>query len=127
VQGIRLGSRTDIESEEHMKQIALALCALSLTAHAQSSFMTGNELLKRMKAESGSYHAGTAIGYIVGVMDSGQGWSHCVPPDVTVRQIMDMTERALLAVPEKRHHSADGYILVTLNKEFPCPKKGTPL
>jgi len=126
VQGIRLGSRTDLESEEHMKQIAVALCALSLSTQALS-FMTGNELLKRMKAEAGSYHAGTAIGYVLGVMEAGQGWNHCLPADVTLKQVMDMTERTLIAVPEKRHLSADGYVTATLNKEFPCQKKGTPL
>jgi len=107
-----------------MKQIALALCALSLSAHAQ--FYTGNDLLDRIRS-----NRPFAMGFISGVADGTANayGGHCIPPQsVTLGQITDMVEMKLVNTPELRHLPAAAYVFSVLQTAWPCPvKKGTPL
>lgn len=107
-----------------MRATSLALAALLCAgAHAQqsSTLYTGQELYNRMSSDRV-----TALAYIAGVHDSQSGISICIPPgQVTLGQMSDMVKQTLERVPSERHLSADIYVQATLEKRWPCAKKGT--
>lgn len=107
-----------------MRTASLALAAL-LCAGAQaqpsSILYTGQELYNRMSSDRV-----TALAYIAGVHDSQSGVSICIPPgQVTLGQMSDMVKQTLERVPSERHLSADIYVQATLEKRWPCTKKGS--
>lgn len=104
-----------------MKKLILALALTTPLAHAE--FRTGNKLLDEMTGES-TYSKGVALGYIMGVTDSGGGTNHCPPATVTAGQLQDMVKNTLSDVPAIRHMPADAIVYYVLNKAWPCAKKG---
>ena len=99
--------------------IAAALIAASASANAQ--FVTGNNLLNHMESKShGDKMYG--IGYVVGVIDSMNGYVFCLPRSFTVGQAFDMVQNYLTNVPADRHLAADVITGKVLAASFPCPK-----
>lgn len=105
-----------------MKTLILcALCATSITAHAE--FWDGNKLYERMNGiPSESLSAGS---YVAGVADALVNVVWCPPPSVTLGQVKDMAKMALEQAPEKRHLSADLFVSMPLAKAWPCKAKQT--
>lgn len=104
-----------------MKATLILAAALAATS-ASAEFMTGNELLSRINSET-NYERGTAIGYIMGAFDAGQGTTHCAPANVTAGQVRDMVRNVLTAAPAARHHSADSFVSYALMEAWPCKKR----
>jgi hypothetical protein len=101
--------------------IAAAICVTSAHAQQSSILYTGQELYNKLSNDRLS-----ALAYIAGVSDSQSGVSICIPPgQVTLGQIADMVKQTLERVPSERHMSADIYVQVTLEKRWPCVKKGS--
>lgn len=99
--------------------IAALLCG-SAQAQQNSILYTGQELLNRFANDRLS-----ALAYIAGVADSQSGVTICIPPgQITLGQMADMVKQTLERIPSERHMSADIYVQVTLEKRWPCAKKG---
>lgn len=103
---------------------AVALCATT-TAHA--TFLTGNDLLNRMK-DSSVVPQMVAMGYVIGIADAMNEATHCLPNGVTMGQVRDVVKQFLEEKPETRHRPADLIVYVVLKNTWPCAekKKGRP-
>ena len=104
-------------------KLLLTALALSSSAHAQPSSVlyTGQDLYNRFTSDRV-----TALAYIAGVADSQSGVTICIPPgQVTLGQLGDMVKQTLERVPSERHMSADIYVQASLERRWPCAKKGT--
>lgn len=102
--------------------ITAALLTASTIASAQ--FITGNQLLDRMNAETSNTRM-YALGYVIGVVDSMNGYAFCLPSAATAGQINDMMRNYLNNTPAERHLPADVVIVQALGGAFPCSKKGS--
>jgi hypothetical protein len=99
------------------------LIAASFSAQAQPSSIlySGQELYNKLSNDRLS-----AMGYIAGVADSQSGVTVCIPPgQVTLGQMSDMVKQTLERIPSERHLSADIFVQATLEKRWPCAKRGT--
>lgn len=94
-------------------------CAMS-TAHAQ--YADGNKLLSDIESDS-VVREMVALGYVMGVADTGWWILHCVPGRVQAGQVRDMVKNYLRANPEERHKAADILVTRVLNNTWPCPKR----
>jgi hypothetical protein len=103
-----------------MKRLALiSVVALCATAHAE--FWDGNKLLEKINSHL-NYEQGMALGYIMGVADTGLGISHCTPANATAGQLHDMVLIHLRAFPERRTRTADSIVMETLKAAWPCQR-----
>jgi hypothetical protein len=99
------------------------LIAASFSAQAQPSSIlySGQELYNKLSNDRLS-----AMGYIAGVADSQSGVTVCIPPgQITLGQMSDMVKQTLERIPSERHLSADIFVQATLEKRWPCAKRGT--
>ena len=103
-----------------MRAALLTLALLCGSAHAE--FYTGNELLQRLNSESLAERS-AALGYIMGVADTGLGVVHCTPPNATAGQMESMVRNYLTNVPAERHRSADNIVSRILKVTWPCPDR----
>ena len=105
-----------------MKKLLLVTALLCGGAQAQPSSIlySGQELYNKLSNDRLS-----AMGYIAGVADSLSGITICIPPgQVTLGQMSDMVKQSLERLPSERHLSADIFVQATLEKRWPCAKKG---
>jgi hypothetical protein len=105
-----------------MKKLLLVTALLCSTAQAQPSSIlySGQELYNKLSNDRLS-----AMGYIAGVADTQSGLTICVPPgQVTLGQMADMVKQMLERIPSERHLSADIFVQATLERRWPCAKKG---
>lgn len=103
-----------------MKKFLLTAALLCGAAQAQSILYSGQDLYDRMTS-----NPVLANGYIAGVADSQSGVTICIPPSqVTLGQMSDMVKQTLERIPSERHLSADLYVRATLEKRWPCAKRG---
>jgi|DEB3_MinimDraft_2_1074329.scaffolds.fasta_scaffold02527_3 hypothetical protein len=109
-------------SNNQIKNIITPLLAIS--SICQAEFVDGNKLLTWIESSS-NVEQSTAYGYVAGVADVLYGSTYCPPPNVTVRQITDMTRDALISVPSMRDKSADVFVAALIKKKWPCQQKGT--
>lgn len=100
---------------------AAALILALAASSAQAQFIDGNELYERMQATGPKLL--NAQGYVMGVADAELGTLWCPPPNVTVRQVFDITKQFLEAVPEKRHESASAFVMAAVRVTWPCKPK----
>ena len=100
-----------------MKPALLTLALLCGSAHAE--FYTGNELLQRLTSESLAERS-AAIGYIMGVADTGHGVNYCPPEHVTSGQLRDMVRNYLTNTPAVRHLAADSLVTHVIKSQWPC-------
>jgi hypothetical protein len=104
------------------KNLLLITALLCSSAYAQPSSIlySGQELYNRLNNDRLS-----AMGYIAGVADSQSGVTICIPPgQVTLGQMADMVKQSLERLPSERHLSADIFVQATLEKRWPCAKRG---
>ena len=93
--------------------IALTLvCGLS---NANAGFMSGNKLLQLHVNDTA-----TAIGYVMGVHDAGDGKTFCTPDAASAGQLTDVVIQAIQRSPNVRHMSAATLIAAALYQEWPC-------
>jgi hypothetical protein len=107
--------------EEDMKKLLLCV-ALCATTTANAAFLTGNEILQRLKSGDHIPYA-VALGYIQGIADAYDGGSHCLPAGVTAGQLKDVVKNFLEASPEVRHRPADLIIYAIFKNTWPCANK----
>jgi hypothetical protein len=108
-----------------MKKLLLVTALLCGGAQAQPSSIlySGQELYNKLSNDRLS-----AMGYIAGVADSLSGITICIPPgQVTLGQMADMVKQSLERLPSERHLSADIFVQATLEKRWPCGKKGSAI
>lgn len=99
---------------------AIAFTCFMGAAHAQ--YTDGNKLLSDIESDS-VVREMVALGYVIGVADTGWWILHCVPNRVQAGQIRDMVRNYLRANPEERHRAADILVTRVLNHAWPCPKR----
>ena len=105
-----------------VKQLLILGALVCSSAHAQPSSIlySGQELYNRLNNDRLS-----AMGYIAGVADSLSGVTICIPPgQVMLGQMADMVKQTLERIPSERHLSADIFVQATLEKRWPCAKRG---
>jgi hypothetical protein len=100
---------------------------------ADAGFYSGNELLEVCTTERGdtAYFEKTyeCIGYIAGAVDAfnttreANKLRSCIPGDVTISRLKDVTIDFLRANPIDRHASASKLVFAATRKEWPCSKK----
>ncbi len=100
-----------------MKLAALIL-ALPMLAHAQ--FYTGNRLLSGLSGDENQQIS--ALAYIQGVADAGNGSAFCPPGSVTTGQIADIVAKVIREMPADRHNPAAWFITGSLQGVWPCQK-----
>ena len=103
-----------------MKKILAAL--LFVPAMAQAEFVSGNDLLSRMKSDV--MEQMYALGYVIGVADSAENITVCSPDNIKAGQVYDIVQNFLEANPAIRHHSADIIIRSKLEALWPCKQQG---
>lgn len=101
-----------------MKKILCSL--LFMPAMASAEFMDGNQLLNELQSTD-TVRRVYGMGYVAGVTDANMSITHCMPPNVNLGQVRDMTEQYLMANPSIRNLSADLIIAGMLTKRWPCP------
>jgi hypothetical protein len=113
-----------------MSRLALALClALApLSAHA-GDWRTGEELLQSCLQTDGPGGV-FCLGYLMGVAASMvggpvYGYSACIPPGVTGRDLADVTIGRLVAMPERAKYGAAGVVAHTFAVKWPCTRART--
>lgn len=107
-----------------MKHALITLMGL-ISFTAQAAFFSGNDLLNRLNQETSNPNAYIlAQGYIVGVVDAYDDVLFCIPKEVRVGQLVDMTKNNLRNRPDARHSTvASAYVVTALSAAFPCPKQ----
>lgn len=107
-----------------MKSMLISLALVASTAHA--GFWNGNELLSRLNNEhSNPSQYLQAQGYILGVVDAGDGEDFCIPANVNGGQIFDIVRNFLRDKPEMRHQfKASLFVWFPLKQAFPCKEGG---
>ena len=108
-----------------VKQLLILGTLVCSSVHAQPSSIlySGQELYNRLNNDRLS-----ALAYIAGVADSLSGVTICIPPgQVTLGQMADMVKQSLERLPSERHLSADIFVQATLEKRWPCGKKGSAI
>lgn len=103
-------------------KLKIIAALLAISSHAHAEFLSGNDLLERITSERATLNA-VAIGYVMGVIDTGTGVLHCTPPSATAGQLADMVKGYLEKRPEIRHYSADSIINDMLKRTWPCASK----
>jgi hypothetical protein len=106
-----------------MKKLLIIAALLCGGAQAQpsSTLYSGQDLYNRLNNDRLS-----AMGYIAGVADSQSGVTICIPPgQVMLGQMADMVKQTLERIPSERHLSADIFVQATLEKRWPCAKRGS--
>ena len=107
-----------------MKRTIVAL-ALSCLGVAHAEFRDGNKLLADLQGDI--YDRMYAMGYIVGVADTGRAIVHCMPANATAGQINDMVKNYLENTPSERHQTGDMIVSRVLKAVWPCAKRGSSL
>lgn len=107
-----------------MKKLLIVL--LLATSSAKAQFLSGNELYSRMTSTE-DYKRIYAMGYVAGVVDTGNRALHCITQGVTVGQVFDVAKKYLEQNPEVRDFSADSLLTIAFAQVWPCAhkKKGT--
>ncbi|MGU5678101.1 Rap1a/Tai family immunity protein [Aeromonas allosaccharophila] len=97
------------------------------SAYSSAMFKDGNDIYRicTTPKDDKYFHmdASYCQGYIIGVVDTVDGFFACLPEGVTVGQNVDIVTKYLATHPEIRH--MEGSIIVTdaLKEFFPCKKR----
>jgi len=98
-----------------MNLIVAAVLAASLPGPIQAKMTTGNNLMQHCIAAPDGFCAG----YVGGVIDTTHAL-FCFPPEVTKRQIINITIVYLHDHPEKLHLFAPSLVIKAMRAAFPC-------
>ena len=95
--------------------IVAAVLAASMVGTVQARLTTGNDLMQHCIAAPDSFCAG----YIGGVVDTSHAM-FCFPPEVTKRQIINITIMYLRDHPENLELFAPSLVIKAMRAAFPC-------
>ena len=98
-----------------MNLVLAVVLAGSLAGPVRAMQTTGNDLMQHCMAAPDSFCAG----YIGGVIDTTHAL-FCFPPDVTKRQIINITIIYLRDNPKKLHLFAPSLVTRAMRAAFPC-------
>ncbi|MFM1691813.1 Rap1a/Tai family immunity protein [Aeromonas salmonicida] len=105
--------------------ITMALLAFSTNIYA--GYLDGNMLYEKCTSEKGDefyyINSSECRGYVTGVADTLDGYSFCIPNQVTRGQNSDVVTKFLSEHPEDRHKEAHIITAYALSLAFPCPTK----
>ncbi len=107
--------------------MTLALVLVLSGGSASAYIETGNKLFSKCMDKELALNA-VCTGYIIGVSDALgsldilQKFKVCMPDNVPVAQIRDVTTRWLEQNPAQRHFQAAWLVPIALAEAFPCPK-----
>lgn len=104
------------------KAIVAVSLLLALSTGARAEFKDGNELMRDIES-SNIVDEMVALGYVMGVADTGMGILHCVPGRAQAKQLVDMVHHYLRSNPAERHRAADVIVVRALSKVWPCAKR----
>ncbi|WP_414625745.1 Rap1a/Tai family immunity protein [Aeromonas jandaei] len=103
----------------------LALIALTTDGHA--GYFDGNKLYELCSSEKGDelyyMNASECRAYVTGVADTLDGFSFCIPNQVTRGQNADIVTKFLSEHPEDRHRDGHAITAQALSLAFPCSTK----
>ncbi|MDX6807150.1 Rap1a/Tai family immunity protein [Terrihabitans rhizophilus] len=107
-----------------MLKTAIALLAMTGSAHALDYWNTGNRLHQQC---SGSGRALVGA-YAIAVEDTDTQGGHvkrdyCTPDGIVMGQVIDVVCTYLQNTPEKRHYVGPILVREALTKAWPCPWK----
>lgn len=122
-----------------MSRTVLHLAAIAAfwlsSVPAQAGFYSGNELFEVCTTErsNSTYFEKTyeCVAYIAGAVDAFNTTREvnklksCIPVDVTVSQLRDVTVDFLRGNPADRNSSASTLVFAATRKAWPCRKKRT--
>jgi len=108
-------------SRRYARYVAIILTVvLGNPLTAQADFMTGQQLLEKMKATS-TVEDRIEATYLVGrILFDWEGKSHCKPPKATVGQAKAITQNFLTENPQLLHNEAHHLIGAALGIAWPC-------
>jgi hypothetical protein len=91
---------------------------------AFAEFHDGNSLYSRC-IDSEAVNMGICLSYIAGIYDTMHknelyGYKACLPTNVTIGQIKDITVSWLQRNPQYRHYVASSLVATALYEVFPC-------
>jgi hypothetical protein len=95
--------------------IVAAILSVSMVGTAQARLTTGNDLMQHCIASPDSFCAG----YIGGVIDTSHAL-FCFPPEVTKREIINITIVYLRDHSEKLGLYAPNLVIKAMRTAFPC-------
>jgi hypothetical protein len=111
-------------------RMVVFLIGLVVVFSGSAQATSGNELLSRCKAQNHErtwclgylqgFHNGLVIADALGLRLLGGTSVYCMPPNVTVGQIVDVVVRFLEQNPAIRHENAEWLTLAALTHAFPC-------
>lgn len=113
---------------------SVVICAAFFSINASAGFLTGNELLSRLKdyrsgAITSMVTAAGGAGFVIGVadardgiIDSGTELRFCIPVGATQGQLIDVVIRYLDRNPELRHYPAHALTTAAYSLSFTCSK-----
>ncbi|MGA2365555.1 MAG: Rap1a/Tai family immunity protein [Steroidobacteraceae bacterium] len=111
--------------------IVALLLATSLVANAQNPFIKSTRAFKSANqlytdcTSTSQFDQGSCWGYIVAAADIANGLKDidvCLPPGVTMQEVVDVTKKYLTDNPAERRYSAHSTVIASLRNAFPCPK-----
>ena len=109
-----------------MRYIAAMLFLATFSGPAVASSTDGNELHQWQKADEdlsiSPYKAGLYMGFIVGIVDLGNGSLFCAYPNVSREQSGAVVTKYLKAHPEQWNEPAAGIVVRAMREAFPCEK-----
>jgi hypothetical protein len=95
--------------------VVTSVLAVSLVGTVQARLTTGNDLMQRCTASPDSFCAG----YIGGVIDTSHSL-FCFPPEVTKREIINITILYLHDHSDKLGLYAPNLVIKAMRAAFPC-------
>jgi hypothetical protein len=98
------------------------LIPFSATAGPNRVFETGNDLYEACTNPFSALFCQGFVSAVADVMGTTQieGFTACIPFDVTVGQAVDVVKRYLEANRDKRHLTAMSLVAAALDDGFPC-------
>jgi hypothetical protein len=119
-----------------MRRLLVLVGALALATPAQAGFYSGDALYASCttpREDKGFFEASyECVGYIAGAVDAfnttreANGLKSCIPADVTLNRLRNVTVEYLAANPKDRAKSASSQVFAATRKAWPCktpPKK----
>jgi hypothetical protein len=102
--------------------ILIMLLALPVNASlSRGNYFSGTDMYAFATSDDPVKEALFA-GYVSGVIDANTEVL-CVPAEVTLQHVADITRKYLEQNPDIRHYAARGFVLLSIAEAFPCGNK----
>lgn len=104
-----------------MKKIYAVLLSLIISVPANAALLDAVTLRKALLGQD-PVELSVAIGYVAGAFDASLNLVQCAP-QFDPRSLVQMVLRAMEQEPDQMGQPADYFIVVPLQRAFPCPPK----